>query len=321
MHHVATTVAAHLLVTHRTRTNLTVVLEVALALLMRATHVTHAAAAVLLLLHEERHGLEEHLQVVLHLLLVGEVGPLRVLGVLLAEDLEVVFIAGGLVLELTDLLDLVVVNGKGLVVDRETLFGRGGLVGLLEADEGVELLLSTGRVHLEGLDLTVTGEEVAELILGHGRGEALNVEVASLLGALVLDGLAKALSLAVSALKCFFDIKLFVVGQGNTIHKSFAVKLLNGLLGAAGAILTIVLIFGVEADEGVRALIIAHVLHGLNTAKLGEEGLHIFLREVVGEVLGIDVVVDLAEVTLVTGLVADDLDAVGIAFSFKSAGG
>jgi hypothetical protein len=46
----------------------------------------------------------------------------------------------------------------------------------------------------------------------------------------------------------------------------------------------------------------------------------ILLGEVLGEVLGVNVVVDFAEVTLVTGLVADNLDAVGIAFGLESTG-
>ena len=66
-------------------------------------------------------------------------------------------------------------------------------------------------MHFEGFNLTIRGEKLTELILRHGLGEALDVKVASLLGALVLDGLAKAFGLAIGALKCFFDIKLFVV--------------------------------------------------------------------------------------------------------------
>ena len=256
MHHVATAAVVHL-VARRTVLRARASRE---ALLVRAAHLTHVWT--LLLLHEEGHRLKEHLEVVLHLLLVGEIGPLSVLRVLLAEDLEIVLIARCLVLKLTDFLDLVVVNGQGLVVDGEALLGRRCLIWLLEADKGVELLgLCTRRVHLEGLNLTVAGEEVAELILTHGGREALDVEVAPLLRALVLDGLAKTLLLAISALKCFFHVKLLVVRQGNAVDVSFTVKLFDSFLGATGAILPIVLVLRVEADEGVRALVVSHVLH------------------------------------------------------------
>ena len=215
VHHVTTTVALHLLVVHAT-SNLALATREAL-LLVRA-HLAAHATAVLLLLHEEGHGLEEHLEVVLHLLLVGKIGPLGILRVLLAEDLKVVFVARGLILKLANLLDLVVVDRQGLVIDGEAFLGTGRLIRLLEADKGVELLsVVARRVHLEGLDLTVAGEEVAELILSHGRRETLHIQVAPLLGALVFDGLAKTLSLAISTLKCFFHIKLFVIGQGNAI--------------------------------------------------------------------------------------------------------
>ena len=43
--------------------------------------------------------------------------------VLLAEVLEVLLVKGSLVLELADLLDLVVVDSQGLVVDSEVLLG------------------------------------------------------------------------------------------------------------------------------------------------------------------------------------------------------
>jgi hypothetical protein len=49
--------------------------------------------------------------------------------------------------------------------------------------------------------------------------------------------------------------------------------------------------------------------------------MNITLRVVIGEVLGVDVVVDLAEVTLVTGLVANDLVGVSAALFGQGFGG
>jgi len=193
------------------------------ALVAVVARVLLAAHRARLLLHEVRHGLEEHLKVVLDFLLVGEVGPLGALGVLLAEKLEIVLVLGGLSLDLTDLLDLVVVDSESLVIDGQIFFGRGCLVRLLEADESVELFLLTRGVHLERLNLSVLLEESAKLILSHGLGEALNVEVASLLGALILDSFAEAFGLAVGALECFFDIKLLVVWKGLPIDSGLAV--------------------------------------------------------------------------------------------------
>ena len=83
-----------------------------------------ALAAHGALLHQVGHRLQEHLKVVLDLLLVGKVGPTGVLRVLLTEELEVVLVLGGLGLDLTDLLDFVVVDSEALVVDGEVLLGR-----------------------------------------------------------------------------------------------------------------------------------------------------------------------------------------------------
>ena len=77
----------------------------------------------LLLLHEVGHGLKQHLEVELELFLVGQISPFGALRVLLAELLEVMLVTGSLILKLTHLLDLVVVDGQGLVVNGEVLFG------------------------------------------------------------------------------------------------------------------------------------------------------------------------------------------------------
>jgi len=236
--------------------------------------------------------------------------------------LEIVFVAGSFILELTNLLDFVMVDGESLVVESDALFGRRGLIWLLEADEGVELLDAlTGRVHLEALDLTVGLEKLTELLLGHGVREALDVQVASLLGAFVLDRLAKAFSLAVSPLEGFFDVELLVVLERNTVDLRLAVELGDGFLSAAGSVLAVLLVLGVEANEGVGSLLVVGVVHAFDATELSEKSAYVSFSVVVGEVLGVDVVVDLAEIAFVAGLVSDHLVTVGGALSFKSLSG
>jgi hypothetical protein len=61
-------------------------------------------------------------------------------------------------LQLADLLNLVVVNSKGLVLHQgvvQFLFSRGGLIWLLEADESIEFLLLVSGVESQTLNLTV----------------------------------------------------------------------------------------------------------------------------------------------------------------------
>ena len=83
---------------------------------------------------------QKQLQVVLDVLVVGESRPVGSLVVLGAEGLEVVLVLGSLVVDLSDLLNLIVVDGHGssfehLVV--KLLLGGGGFIWLFEADKGV----------------------------------------------------------------------------------------------------------------------------------------------------------------------------------------
>jgi len=179
-----------------------------------ATGTSHSHWA-LLLLHKVWHRLKEHLEIELELFLVGEVGPFGTLGVLLTEELEIVLVLGGFVIQITNLFNLVMIDGHGLVIDgSDVFFGGGGLIGLLEADKGIKLLnVVTGRVHSEALDLTEGREVLAELVLRHIVRETFHVKVASLLGALVLDGLTEAFGFTVSLLESLLNVELLVVGE------------------------------------------------------------------------------------------------------------
>ena len=119
------------------------------------------------------------------------------------------------VIQITNLFNLVMIDGHCFVVDgSDVLFGRGSLIGLLEADKGIKLLDTVSRrVHPKALDLTKGREVLAELVFGHTVRETFHVKVASLLGALVLDGLTEAFGLTVSLLESLFDVKLLVVGE------------------------------------------------------------------------------------------------------------
>ena len=104
------------------------------------------------------------------------------------------------------------VDLQRLVIDSELFLGLGSFIGPLEAHKGIEFLRLIWRMHPEALDLTVLGEEGPQLVLSHGLREALDVEVAALLGALVLDQLAKTLCLSLHPLQGLLDVELLVVG-------------------------------------------------------------------------------------------------------------
>ena len=71
----------------------------------------------LLLLHEVGHRLKEHLEVELELFLVGKVSPFGTLRVLLTEELEIMLVFSSFVIQITNLFNLVMIDGHCFVVD------------------------------------------------------------------------------------------------------------------------------------------------------------------------------------------------------------
>jgi len=98
--------------------------------------------------------------------------------------LEVLLVLLHLILHVAILLNLVVVNVQRVVVDvvsRKLGLSITGLVGGLEAHECERLLLLLLGEELKRLDVAVLAEELGERLLVHGGGEALHVEIATLL--------------------------------------------------------------------------------------------------------------------------------------------
>jgi len=105
-------------------------------------------------------------------------------GVLSLVALEVLLVLLHLILHVAILLNLVVVNVQRVVVDvvsRKLGLSITGLVGGLEAHECERLLLLLLGEELKRLDVAVLAEELGERLLVHGGGEALHVEIATLL--------------------------------------------------------------------------------------------------------------------------------------------
>jgi len=105
-------------------------------------------------------------------------------------------------------------------------------------------------MHLDALNFTILGEKLTEILLSHVLWEALDVQVASLLGALVLDGLSEALSLTISLLEGFLYVELTVFWKGLTSDGVGAVELGNCIGRALWSILAVVAVLCVEANEG-----------------------------------------------------------------------
>ena len=112
---------------------------------------------------------------------------------------------------------------------------------------------------------------LAELVLRHGVWETFHVKVASLLGALILDGLAEAFGLTVSLLESLLNVKLLVVWKLNTVDHGLSVEVIDSKLGTSGSILTVLLVLRVEADESIGALVIPIEFDALDAAVLAEK--------------------------------------------------
>ena len=176
-------------------------------------------------------------------------------------------------------------------------------------------LAISGGDNLHRLNLTILTEEVSEVLVSVGLREALDEQVALLLG--VLE------SLLLSG-----DLSLSLVLRDGGLHVDLeAIDLLImevvDSIGSAGG--TVRLIVGlVEADEsegflsrfsilGVSVLLLHHDA-GLDCAEFTEDLLKVSLVPGRVEVLDIDVVVHLTNLSVVLGLVFDDLKRVDILF-------
>ena len=190
---------------------------------------------------------------------------------ILPELLEIVLVTSSLVLDLTNLLDLILVDSQSLVVNSEVLLGRRSFIWFLEAYESVKLLTLSRRMHLKAFDFTIGGKKSTKIIFCPGLREAFDIKIASLLGALVLDGLSETLSFTISSLESFLHVKLLVVWKSLSVDDRLTVELGNSFLSTLWSVLTVLLVLRVEADESVFTFIIGHKLHALNATELSEE--------------------------------------------------
>ena len=216
-------------------------LSVSVSLLLSSSHLLEAIVATL---HGE--SLQELGDLVVEFVSGGDVLPVVVLVVELLELLESKFILGLFVLDVSEFLKLVMADlelslvKESVVAVLESLLG---LVGSLEADESVGFLLFVNGEHLDALNFSVLLEDTGEVLFGELGLEVLDVEVASLLGVLVLDGLSEELFLSLGGSEGGLNVKLFAVTHVSTV-KSF-----DGFEGLLGSVLVIVLVFGYKAHE------------------------------------------------------------------------
>jgi len=261
-------------VVHATILSLSVVLavrSVSLSLEVTTSVVVSLSTLVVLLSLERVHalslhgeGLEELSDLVVELVSGGDVLPVVVLVVELLELLESKFILGLFVLDVSEFLKLVMADLELSLVEESVvavLESLLGLVGSLEADESVSLLLFVNGEHLDALNFSVFLEDSSEVLFGELGVKVLNVKVASLLGVLVLDGLSEELFLSLGGSKSGLNVKDLTVTHVATV------KLLNGFGGLLRSVLVIVFVFTHVADESESSVSVRHLAERGNVSE------------------------------------------------------
>lgn len=118
------------------------------------------------------------------------------------------------------------------------------LVWGLETYECVSFLFFINREHLDALNLSVsTCEKSLHVVFGHLGVEVFHVQIASLLGVLVFDGLTNEFLLTLISRKSGLNVEDLAIAHVSSIES------LNSSIGMFGSILVIVLVFSREADE------------------------------------------------------------------------
>lgn len=159
------------------------------SLLLSSSHLLKARVTTL-----HGKGLQELGNLVVELISGRDVLPVVVLVVQLLELLETELILSLFILDLSELLEFVMADLELSLVEESVvavLESLLGLVGSLEADESISLLSLVNREHLDALNFSILLEDTSKVLLSELGLEVFDVEVASLLGVLILDGLTE----------------------------------------------------------------------------------------------------------------------------------
>lgn len=237
--------------------------------------------------------------------------------VLLAEFHEVDFVLVLFVLELSDFLDLVVVDleraGHELLA-LEFFLGLLGVVGSLEADKAVGVLALFLGEKSDTLNLSELAEEVFDVLVGAGVRNVLDEQVALLLGVLVLHGVSLNLLLTVSLVQELLDVHLLAINF-------FAIEVIDSSGGSLGSNFAVFLVLREVSDHGVGTHLVLGELEHANGSVFGEFHFGLLLIPIIGKVLGVNVVENTPKFTLVTRLVLDCANFIFAALFLETLGG
>lgn len=247
----------------------------------------------LVLLHDVQQLLED----LSHVWVRSQISEVEGTGLLSLIFLEIGLINGVLDLDFSLFLDLIMVDHESLSIIGgvvQGLLGNSSGVWLFEADES-EASVST-LLQFDVLDGTELFEEVLEVIRSPRIWEVLHIQVASLLGCLVSEGVSLLLQLSVGLLHGVSDVELELVAHIVTVEA------LNGFGGALWSVLLVDSLGVIIADESVLSNIVLEEDKRLDVTESGEHGLDLGIGLLKRNVLDVDIVVQLSELSSVLWL-------------------
>jgi len=258
---------------------------------------SHVVSSVVWLSTVLLHELEKLLDDLGQMWLTGEIVPLESTGLLLSVLLEIGLVLKLGHLDLSNFLDLVVVDDQDLSINLgvgKLLLGGSAGVWLFVANESV---LVSSSVFLwfksDVLKFSVFTEFLSDVLLSPAVWEVLDVKVDSLLGGFISDSLHEFLLFSLRFAQSVSNVKLksFWSWGHFSVHEG-----IDGFVDASWSVGLVFVVWISKADETVLTDIMLEHDEGLNVSEWGEKFLNLILSHLSWDVLEIKVVDEFTEV-------------------------
>lgn len=172
----------------------------------------------------------------------------------------------------------------------QTLLSSSGIIWRSETHKG-KISISTTILQLYLLNLTVVFKQIFEIILGPMRGEVFDIEITSLLGSLVPYDIPFLFNFSISFLQSMPEI------QFPAFSHVFILQTFNSLVSTLRSILSIFSNGIVEADKAELSKFVTLQNQGLYVTKLGEHFPDVFFGHFDWNILDINVIYELSDVS------------------------
>lgn len=216
----------------------------------------------------------------------SQVIPLETTSLLLSIFLEISLIFQVLHLNGSEFFDLIVVNNKSFTIEGlilKPLLGVSACIWLLEAHESIGIA-GVSFLHPDVFKFSIVAKDFMEFFIGPVGWEVLNIQIDSLLGALVSNSLHELLLLPLLLGKSMSHVQLQTIAH-ISVQQRF-----NGLVDALWAIHLIFAAFIIIAHESELSNLIIEQNKRFNFTKWRKNSFDILFFHVCWDVFEVDVV-------------------------------